>query len=104
MRKLLPESWGFLCPVHTPDGAPCGLLNHLASMCHITTVIQDSKGLPAVLLSLGMTPMMPGSNSFPPDHLSVFLDGKILGKAHADLATTIADKLRFLKLQKHENV
>ena len=29
VRKLFPESWGFLCPVHTPDGAPCGLLNHL---------------------------------------------------------------------------
>ena len=29
VRKLLPESWGFLCPVHTPDGAPCGLLSHL---------------------------------------------------------------------------
>ena len=27
VRKLRPESWGFLCPVHTPDGAPCGLLN-----------------------------------------------------------------------------
>jgi hypothetical protein len=30
VRKLLPENWGFLCPVHTPDGGPCGLLNHLA--------------------------------------------------------------------------
>ncbi|TPP58563.1 DNA-directed RNA polymerase subunit beta [Fasciola gigantica] len=30
VRRLLPEAWGFLCPVHTPDGAPCGLLNHLA--------------------------------------------------------------------------
>ena len=30
VRKLFPESWGFLCPVHTPDGSPCGLLNHLA--------------------------------------------------------------------------
>ena len=30
VRKLLPESWGFLCPVHTPDGSPCGLLNHMA--------------------------------------------------------------------------
>jgi hypothetical protein len=26
---------GFLCPVHTPDGAPCGLLNHLAAMCEV---------------------------------------------------------------------
>lgn len=37
VRKLLPESWGFICPVHTPDGAPCGLLNHLAQFCDITT-------------------------------------------------------------------
>lgn len=35
VRKLLPENWGFLCPVHTPDGAPCGLLNHLAASCTV---------------------------------------------------------------------
>lgn len=29
VRKLRPEAWGFICPVHTPDGAPCGLLNHV---------------------------------------------------------------------------
>mmetsp|Transcript_33932 Transcript_33932/g.25002 ORF Transcript_33932/g.25002 Transcript_33932/m.25002 type:complete len:117 (+) Transcript_33932:1090-1440(+) len=33
VRKLLPEAWGFLCPVHTPDGAPCGLLNHISQSC-----------------------------------------------------------------------
>lgn len=33
VRKLLPESWGFMCPVHTPDGAPCGLLNHITLSC-----------------------------------------------------------------------
>ena len=33
VRKLLPESWGFVCPVHTPDGAPCGLLNHISMAC-----------------------------------------------------------------------
>ena len=26
---------GFLCPVHTPDGAPCGLLNHMAASCQV---------------------------------------------------------------------
>ena len=35
VRKLLPESWGFLCPVHTPDGSPCGLLNHFTAMCQV---------------------------------------------------------------------
>jgi DNA-directed RNA polymerase I subunit RPA2 len=33
VRKLLPESWGFMCPVHTPDGGPCGLLNHITISC-----------------------------------------------------------------------
>lgn len=33
VRKLLPDSWGYLCPVHTPDGTLCGLLNHLAMGC-----------------------------------------------------------------------
>ena len=35
VRKLLPDSWGFLCPVHTPDGSLCGLLNHLTIGCYI---------------------------------------------------------------------
>merc|ERR1711902_483158 len=29
VRALLPDAWGFVCPAHTPDGSPCGLLNHL---------------------------------------------------------------------------
>ncbi|GJX91711.1 DNA-directed RNA polymerase I subunit 2, partial [Tanacetum coccineum] len=33
VRKLFPESWGFVCPVHTPDGAPCGLLNQMTASC-----------------------------------------------------------------------
>lgn len=37
VRKLLPESWGFLCPVHTPDGGLCGLLNHFAIGCTLFT-------------------------------------------------------------------
>ena len=40
-RKLLPESWGFLCPVHTPDGDPCGLLNHLSRTCQVVCTQED---------------------------------------------------------------
>ena len=36
-RQLLPDAWGFICPVHTPDGTPCGLLNHLTVTCRIST-------------------------------------------------------------------
>lgn len=42
VRKLLPEAWGFLCPVHTPDGGPCGLLNHITSSC-IPLAKEDGK-------------------------------------------------------------
>lgn len=43
VRKLLPESWGFLCPVHTPDGSPCGLLNHLARESAIVCFPTESR-------------------------------------------------------------
>ena len=43
VRKLLPESWGFLCPVHTPDGSPCGLLNHLAKEAVIIAFPTDER-------------------------------------------------------------
>lgn len=44
VRKLLPESWGFMCPVHTPDGSPCGLLNHFTSACRVVTAGPDEPG------------------------------------------------------------
>ena len=42
VRKLMPEAWGFLCPVHTPDGSPCGLLNHFSALCRLVTKRPDS--------------------------------------------------------------
>lgn len=42
-RKLLPDSWGFVCPVHTPDGPPCGLLLHLTSACRISIPSRDQQ-------------------------------------------------------------
>lgn len=54
VRKLLPESWGFLCPVHTPDGEPCGLMNHLTATCEVVTQFVYTASIPALLCSLGM--------------------------------------------------
>lgn len=53
VRKLLPESWGFLCPVHTPDGEPCGLMNHMTANCEIVAQTASTVSLPALLCSLG---------------------------------------------------
>lgn len=53
VRKLLPESWGFLCPVHTPDGEPCGLMNHMTASCEIVAQSWSTVSLPGLLCSLG---------------------------------------------------
>lgn len=54
VRKLLPESWGFLCPVDTPDGEPCGLMNHMTAVCEIVTEMVPMTDIPPLLCSLGM--------------------------------------------------
>ncbi|KAI9824869.1 MAG: DNA-directed RNA polymerase I subunit RPA2 [Thelocarpon impressellum] len=92
VRKLLPESWGFLCPVHTPDGSPCGLLNHLAHKCKITTSSCNVDNLPALLAQMEVS-------SQHPDGLVVQLDGKILGWCSAKQARVISDTLRFWKVE-----
>ena len=54
VRKLLPDQWGFLCPVHTPDGGPCGLLSHLSLKCSVMAYPADDGAdqLEEILVSL----------------------------------------------------
>ncbi|XP_013402434.1 DNA-directed RNA polymerase I subunit RPA2 [Lingula anatina] len=99
VRKLLPEAWGFLCPVHTPDGAPCGLMNHMTATCQVVTKVFSTVGLPKLLCSLGMTPIdgpAPGNMA---DCYRVMLDGRILGWIHANAAQDVAVKLRMMKVK-----
>ena len=78
-RKLYPESWGFLCPVHTPDGSPCGLLNHLTELAVVTNWRPSTSGVLKCLKSLGMeeldSPMLLNSSEL----IHVLLDGKLIG-------------------------
>ncbi|XP_051121595.1 DNA-directed RNA polymerase I subunit 2 isoform X2 [Andrographis paniculata] len=107
VRKLLPESWGFLCPVHTPDGEPCGLLNHMTSTCRITSNF-DSKGkvkdfleirksISNVLASIGMT-QSPKLQAAPPEALQVLLDGRVVGYIVYDIVEKAVSHLRRLKV------
>lgn len=96
VRKLLPELWGFLCPVHTPDGSPCGLLNHLAHKCLITTEELDVLLVVPALLRLGVSP----GHAFAAGPLvcCVQLDGRIVGWTTHEHAKIVADTLRFWKV------
>ncbi|XP_029962252.1 DNA-directed RNA polymerase I subunit RPA2 [Salarias fasciatus] len=104
VRKLLPESWGFLCPVHTPDGEPCGLMNHMTASCEIVAPTLSTMSLPALLCSLGVTPV-DGSPSQPfSDCYPVILDGAVIGWVEADLAPSVADSLRTFKVQREKKI
>jgi len=89
---------GFICPVHTPDGAPCGLLNHLSAFCKIVTETQDSSKIPSVLIGLGMAPIDDKCPYAIKDCYKVVLDGRILGYIPKTDGKKISDKLRMMKL------
>ena len=99
VRKLHPESWGFLCPVHTPDGAPCGLLNHLASRC-------KPFGKPAEFTEKDFREAVQGMDYetldgeikiLPKEFVPLFLNGRIIG--YSNCPDELEPKLRLLKIQ-----
>ncbi|KAF2402341.1 beta and beta-prime subunits of DNA dependent RNA-polymerase [Trichodelitschia bisporula] len=96
VRKLLPESWGFLCPVHTPDGSPCGLLNHLSHQCKIATHNVDVTKIPQLVTQLGVKS---SSLAMVSDSVTVQLDGRVLGFCTPKQALTIHDTLRYWKVE-----
>jgi DNA-directed RNA polymerase I subunit RPA2 len=96
VRKLLPESWGFLCPVHTPDGSPCGLLNHLSHKCKILTHAVDISAIPQLVVDLGV--VKSGSSSTD-ESVVIQLNGKILGWCTPEQSHMISDTLRHWKVE-----
>ncbi|CAG8740678.1 13751_t:CDS:2, partial [Cetraspora pellucida] len=100
VRKLLPESWGFICPVHTPDGEPCGLLNHLSHTCRIITTKPNVEMIPTILAEMGIiNRLTTGTRDTKTSFLCVQLDGKILGWCETGHAQSIVNKLRLLKFE-----
>ena len=116
VRKLRPESFGFICPVHTPDGGGIGLLLHLTALCRASIIQGDTSKLASLLVSLGMFPVGGNEiNVFPlaekpteddedNKFISVTLDGKLLGFVNGVLAPEVAAELRALKISDNSPV
>lgn len=96
---------GFVCPVHTPDGEPCGLLNHLARGCRIVTekLGEEADYIPALLSGLGMTEAIAATIDGRRNH-TVQIDGRIVGWATEKLCRKLADALRVWKTEKKNRV
>jgi len=102
IRKLLPETWGFLCPVHTPDGSPCGLLNHLTQTCKvIVDDPKDSEEIPAVSTVLAQHGMLPVEipTIAPASQLVCMYNGCVIGYVATINAPEAAEALRIAKVQ-----
>jgi len=89
---------GFLCPVHTPDGSPCGLLNHLSRTCRIVTSPLAVSHIPALLVAQGMTDPVAHSVRGS-QNICVQLDGRIIGWATPSVAKGLATSLRIWKTE-----
>lgn len=101
-RQLLPDAWGFICPVHTPDGSPCGLLNHLTVDCFASKDIYheiDTKNIPTVLAQIGMEPIDSELLGNLSDHCTVLLEGCVVGYVKNEKINKFADHLRALKIE-----
>lgn len=102
VRKLLPESWGFMCPVHTPDGSPCGLLNHLAHLCVVVCNEPTSQEMIRAkvvkeLRGLGIcTPDITAAGG--PEVACVQFNGEVIGYTSHRHARVVANTLRFWKV------
>lgn len=99
-RQLLPDAWGFICPVHTPDGTPCGLLNHLTVSCHISKSPEKQKvlNITKILSELGMIPLN-GFVSLHKKSYIVMLEGQIIGRLLDVEVKGVVEKLRLLKIE-----
>lgn len=98
-RQLLPDAWGFICPVHTPDGTPCGLLNHLSVHCRVSNVpdTQLVENIPMVLANYGMIPLNGTIDNWK-DYCPVMLEGRIIGHLKYMDMKQVVEKLRIIKI------
>ena len=103
VRKLLPDAFGFLCPVNTPDGSPCGLLNHIAKSCVITTCSHSVEQIERDLVLQGMLsldeitlPTIISLNGF--EYIRIHLNGRIIGFCSRIDSVGIISNLRNLKV------
>lgn len=83
-----------MCPVHTPDGAPCGLLNHLARAC-VPTVEPATADQCATLLALLYTLGVQRYDVVPSAAcMDVILDGQLVGFLPLTTAAAAVEQLR----------
>ena len=103
VRALLPDAWGFICPAHTPDGSPCGLLNHFSMPVKLETHPSDPSAIPQLLVDFGMLPIE-STEPLPKKSLfSVQLNGRVMGYISEKESQDFTNRLRMIKVRENDN-
>jgi len=93
-RKLHGTTWGFLCPVETPEGQSIGIVKNIAYLAHITIPTNSST------LYEMTAPHIDSLESMPPrelnKHVKVFINGAWIGISQSPM-----ELYKFLKTMKH---
>jgi DNA-directed RNA polymerase I subunit RPA2 len=103
-RKLYPEAWGFMCPVHTPDGTPCGLLNHLTVGCMVTCNKNDNTQLIKTILNQDIVSVDNSDGVDLTQCYSVTVDGRLVCYVGLCLADDFVSRLRKYKVRNSKGV
>lgn len=95
-RKLMPSNWGYLCPIHTPDGSLCGILNHLtiSSITSVVNPIEKKNFFEYVKKHKTIFDRL----SFKNRTSTILLDGKIIGFSNEIFLKWFTDKIRCEKV------
>ncbi|MEN2497411.1 MAG: DNA-directed RNA polymerase I subunit RPA2, partial [Marteilia pararefringens] len=102
VRKLLPSHWGFICPLNTPDGDPCGLLNYLTYCSSICFANFDKNIIRKFLHANQVLPISIGDEieSFSDNsYINVILDGIVIGKTSLDNARKLKRIIRVMRIK-----
>ena len=104
VRKLLPESWGFMCPVHTPDGSPCGLLTHMSASCQVAMGSNAYKRRSDEVFDAVVETISRYCRLLTPEGIKdikmcpVLVDGLVLGYIPVNDVWAVASTLRYQKV------
>lgn len=103
-RKLYPEAWGFMCPVHTPDGTPCGLLNHLTVGCLVTCNKNDLEAIENTVKAQDILHIEDQEHADLSEHYKITIDGKLVGFVYDSYAQTLVNRMRKYKVKETKGI
>lgn len=98
-RQLHPSSWGFLCPVETPEGQSVGVVKNLSFMAHVTIASSSKPLFDFVLPYLHHISASIDNNKCIKNHVKVFINGRWVGVAKDPFTFYNA-----LKKSKHDGI